>query len=54
MTTSEFDRYRPPEEPRRRRRRDRDSPDAGREASAYAVGTATAAGQPTGPAGAAP
>jgi formate-dependent nitrite reductase membrane component NrfD len=54
VTTSEYDRYRPPEEPRRRRRRDRDSPDAGREASAYAVGTATAAGQPTGPAGAAP
>lgn len=49
MTTSEYDRYRPPEEPRRRR--DRDAPG---EASAYAVGTAMASGQPIAPAGAAP
>ncbi len=51
MSTSEYDRYRPPEEPRRRRRRDRDAPG---EASAFAVGTATAAGPATAPAGAAP
>jgi len=51
VTTSEYDRYRPPEEPRRRRRRDRGAP---AEASAYAVGTAMASGQATAPAGAAP
>lgn len=59
MTTSEFDRYRPPEEPRRRRRRDRETPDA---ASAYARGTAVAPGsgapgaeaRSTAPAGSAP
>ncbi|HEY4616055.1 MAG TPA: NrfD/PsrC family molybdoenzyme membrane anchor subunit [Citricoccus sp.] len=55
MTTSEFDRYRPPEEPRRRRRGDRaDTTKTAGEASPYAVGTATGPGQPTAPAGAAP
>lgn len=55
MTTSEFDRYRPPEEPRRRRRGNReDATTTAGEASPYAVGTATGPGQPTAPAGAAP
>ena len=54
MTTSEYDRYRPPEEPRRRRRREAVSPE---EASAYATGTAMAPGSgaaTTSPSGAAP